>query len=64
MGAAGLVPLVEEYAHRYVERGRTPADDVPADADASPAAGASGPAAHEHLAAPTTTSEEDPTWHR
>ncbi|MFA1544688.1 ergothioneine biosynthesis glutamate--cysteine ligase EgtA [Actinomadura chokoriensis] len=30
LGAAGLVPLVEEYARRYVERGRSPADDAPA----------------------------------
>jgi ergothioneine biosynthesis glutamate--cysteine ligase EgtA len=30
LGAPGLVPLVEEYAHRYVERGRSPADDSPA----------------------------------
>ena len=29
LGAPGLVPLVEEYAHRYVERGRCPADDAP-----------------------------------
>ncbi|MEO3824995.1 ergothioneine biosynthesis glutamate--cysteine ligase EgtA [Actinomadura sp. B10D3] len=29
LGAPGLVPLVEEYAHRYVERGRCPADDHP-----------------------------------
>nr|WP_255276060.1 glutamate-cysteine ligase family protein [Actinomadura madurae] len=29
LGAPGLVPLVEEYAHRYVERGRCPADDRP-----------------------------------
>lgn len=28
-GGSGLVPLVEEYARRYVERGRTPADDAP-----------------------------------
>ncbi|QFG25206.1 ergothioneine biosynthesis glutamate--cysteine ligase EgtA [Actinomadura sp. WMMB 499] len=27
MGAPGLVPLVAEYAGRYVERGRCPADD-------------------------------------
>ncbi|MFC4050763.1 ergothioneine biosynthesis glutamate--cysteine ligase EgtA [Actinomadura syzygii] len=29
LGASGLVPLVDEYARRYVERGRSPADDVP-----------------------------------
>jgi glutamate--cysteine ligase len=29
LGAAALVPLVDEYARRYVERGRCPADDVP-----------------------------------
>lgn len=28
LGAAPLVPLVDEYARRYVERGRCPADDV------------------------------------
>ncbi|MGI5167873.1 ergothioneine biosynthesis glutamate--cysteine ligase EgtA [Spirillospora sp. CA-253888] len=28
LGAGALVPLVEEYADRYVERGRCPADDV------------------------------------
>ncbi len=27
LGASGLVPLVEEYARRYVEQGRSPADD-------------------------------------
>ncbi|XRQ16707.1 ergothioneine biosynthesis glutamate--cysteine ligase EgtA [Actinomadura welshii] len=27
LGAPGLVPIVAEYARRYVERGRTPADD-------------------------------------
>ncbi|MGH3242116.1 MAG: hypothetical protein ACRDNL_17205, partial [Spirillospora sp.] len=27
LGASGLVPLVDEYARRYVERGRSPADD-------------------------------------
>ncbi|TDE17020.1 ergothioneine biosynthesis glutamate--cysteine ligase EgtA [Actinomadura sp. 6K520] len=27
LGASGLVPLVDEYARRYVERGRCPADD-------------------------------------
>ncbi|MFI0355580.1 ergothioneine biosynthesis glutamate--cysteine ligase EgtA [Actinomadura sp. 9N407] len=29
LGAAELVPLVDEYARRYVERGRSPADDPP-----------------------------------
>jgi glutamate--cysteine ligase len=29
LGAPGLVPLVSEYAERYVERGRCPADDLP-----------------------------------
>ncbi|WP_019633144.1 ergothioneine biosynthesis glutamate--cysteine ligase EgtA [Actinomadura atramentaria] len=29
LGAAGLRPLVAEYADRYVERGRCPADDAP-----------------------------------
>ncbi|GAA2418922.1 ergothioneine biosynthesis glutamate--cysteine ligase EgtA [Actinomadura vinacea] len=29
LGASGLVPLVDEYTRRYVERGRCPADDVP-----------------------------------
>jgi glutamate--cysteine ligase len=28
LGAPGLVPLVSEYAERYVERGRCPADDL------------------------------------
>jgi glutamate--cysteine ligase len=28
LGAAGLVPIVSEYAERYVERGRCPADDL------------------------------------
>ncbi|MEU5884658.1 ergothioneine biosynthesis glutamate--cysteine ligase EgtA [Spirillospora sp. NPDC047279] len=28
MGAAGLVPLVAAYADRYVDRGRSPADDL------------------------------------
>ncbi|WP_119729111.1 ergothioneine biosynthesis glutamate--cysteine ligase EgtA [Thermomonospora amylolytica] len=28
MGAAGLAPLVAEYADRYVDRGRCPADDL------------------------------------
>ncbi|QXJ24745.1 ergothioneine biosynthesis glutamate--cysteine ligase EgtA [Actinomadura graeca] len=28
LGAPGLVPLVEEYTVRYVERGRSPADDA------------------------------------
>jgi glutamate--cysteine ligase len=31
LGAAGLVPLVDEYARRYVNRRRCPADDVSAD---------------------------------
>ncbi|MQY03272.1 ergothioneine biosynthesis glutamate--cysteine ligase EgtA [Actinomadura macrotermitis] len=31
LGAAGLVPLVAEYAARYVERGRCPADDLPSE---------------------------------
>ena len=30
LGAADLVPLVEDYTARYVERGRCPADDFPA----------------------------------
>lgn len=29
LGGSGLVPLVEEYARRYVARGRSPADDTP-----------------------------------
>jgi glutamate--cysteine ligase len=29
LAGAGLVPLVEEYVHRYVARGRSPADDPP-----------------------------------
>ncbi|HEU5029332.1 MAG TPA: ergothioneine biosynthesis glutamate--cysteine ligase EgtA [Spirillospora sp.] len=62
MGAAGLVPLVEEYARRYVERGRTPADDGPARNGAAHAG--SGHDAHQPHDAPTTTSEEDPTWPR
>ncbi|MDL4771831.1 MULTISPECIES: ergothioneine biosynthesis glutamate--cysteine ligase EgtA [Thermomonosporaceae] len=28
LGAHGLAPLVDQYARRYVERGRSPADDV------------------------------------
>ncbi|XVQ12985.1 ergothioneine biosynthesis glutamate--cysteine ligase EgtA [Spirillospora sp. CA-255316] len=31
LGAADLVPVVEDYARRYVERGRCPADDFPTD---------------------------------
>ncbi|WP_306440670.1 hypothetical protein [Actinomadura fibrosa] len=27
LGASALVPLVDEYARRYVESGRSPADD-------------------------------------
>jgi glutamate--cysteine ligase len=30
LGAAELVPLVDEYFRRYVARGRCPADDPPA----------------------------------
>jgi len=29
LGASGLVPLVEEYTRRYIDRGRCPADDPP-----------------------------------
>jgi glutamate--cysteine ligase len=29
LGAADLVPLVDEYSRRYVEQGRSPADDPP-----------------------------------
>ncbi|HEY8479382.1 MAG TPA: ergothioneine biosynthesis glutamate--cysteine ligase EgtA [Spirillospora sp.] len=46
LGASRLVPLVADYAGRYVERGRTPADDpVPGLAVPSP-----------------PPSEEDPAW--
>ncbi|KAB2342330.1 hypothetical protein F8566_37835, partial [Actinomadura rudentiformis] len=33
LGAAGLVPLVGAYADRYVDQGRTPADDHMSRAD-------------------------------
>ncbi|MEU8798828.1 ergothioneine biosynthesis glutamate--cysteine ligase EgtA [Spirillospora sp. NPDC048819] len=36
LGASGLVPLVDEYARRYVERGRTPADDPAPDSPPPP----------------------------
>ncbi|TDC84148.1 ergothioneine biosynthesis glutamate--cysteine ligase EgtA [Actinomadura sp. 7K507] len=48
LGAPGLVPLVDEYARRYVERGRTPADDPAPDSPDTP------------LPLP----EEAPTWPR
>ncbi|WP_242885129.1 ergothioneine biosynthesis glutamate--cysteine ligase EgtA [Actinomadura litoris] len=53
LGGSGLVPLVAEYAERYVERGRSPADDEPAAPPQAPT--------------PTSTafpSLEDQTWHR
>jgi glutamate--cysteine ligase len=31
LGAEALIPLVDDYAERYVERGRCPADDEPLD---------------------------------
>jgi glutamate--cysteine ligase len=41
LGAAGLVPLVCEYAARYVERGRCPADDaLPAEPRSDTSSGA------------------------
>lgn len=36
LGASGLVPLADEYARRYVERGRSPADDPPSPPPLSP----------------------------
>ncbi|TDB88266.1 ergothioneine biosynthesis glutamate--cysteine ligase EgtA [Actinomadura sp. KC216] len=49
LGASGLVPLVEEYARRYVERGRTPADDPPSVPPPSPS---------------PSFRKEDPAWLR
>lgn len=60
LGAAGLVPLVEEYARRYVECGRSPADDAPAPAPSLSSFSSSS----EIPPPPPLPSEEDPTWPR
>ncbi|RFS85145.1 ergothioneine biosynthesis glutamate--cysteine ligase EgtA [Actinomadura spongiicola] len=54
LGASGLVPLVDEYARRYVERGRSPADD--------PAPGPSPGGTPDRATDPAPRKE--PTWPR
>ncbi|GAA3984873.1 ergothioneine biosynthesis glutamate--cysteine ligase EgtA [Actinomadura viridis] len=61
MGAGDLAALVDEYARRYVERGRCPADDVPQAAPSRPARPARAP---EAAAAGDPQETETLTWPR